>query len=422
MNISVSIHEDAQIAQAVRELALEGYTGPGKPEYDIREKYVWLRKLGSRLWLDTGDITAADPVWGPELEALTTNNTLVNQVVQTGAMDGLVGYASREIRKIRPDISDHDLVIEIAFLINARLALDLVQKFGAHVSVELHPDVADDVEKTLTFARRYYEINPDFFYVKVPLTPDGLVAARILSNEGIPLNLTLGFSARQNYLVTRFARPMYVNVFLGRLNSLVEENGLGKPENVGEKAALASSEVVKVLRDTYADTPTMQIAASIRSGDQIPKLAGIDVLTIPPKAAAEYLEMDINREDVRQHTSRELHVDLADTAFARVNDMDALWNVDNTFIVFVEDAVIQGDQMKNGHDLVKLSHQHDIELFNEWTDEEKQRIREKGKIPDLSQWPGIAIDDVMTVSALESFAKDQFELDSRIERLIHEAE
>ena len=422
MNISVGIHEDAQIAQTIRELALEGYKGPGRPEHETREKYLWLRKLGSRLWLDTGDAAAADKVWGPEVEALTTNNTLVNQVVQTGSMDGLVGYATREIRKVRPDISDHDLVIEIAFLINARLALELVQKFGAYVSVELHPDVSNDVEKTLTFARRYYEINPDFFYIKVPLTPDGLIATRILSSEGIPVNLTLGFSARQNYLVTRFAYPMFVNVFLGRLNSLVEENKLGKPENVGEKAALASSEVVKVLRETYTDTPTMQIAASIRSGDQIPKLAGIDVLTIPPKAAAEYLEMDIPREDVRRHNSRELQVDLADTAFTRVIDMDTLWNVDNTFIVFVEDAVTLANRMKNGHDLIKLSHQHDIELFHEWTNEEKQQIREKGKIPDLSQWPGISIDDAMTTSALESFAKDQSELDSRIERLIHETE
>lgn len=47
------------------------------------------------MWLDTGNAEAAGEVWSPEIEALTTNNTLVNQVVQTGAMDGVVGYAAR---------------------------------------------------------------------------------------------------------------------------------------------------------------------------------------------------------------------------------------------------------------------------------------------------------------------------------------
>ena len=422
MNISVSIHEDALVARTVRELALEGYEGPGRPEVESREKYVWLRKLGSRLWLDTGDMAAAEEVWGPELEGLTTNNTLVNQVVQTGSMDGLVGYAARKLREARPDISEHDLVLEVGFLINAKLALGLVQKFGGHVSVELHPDVAYNVESTLTFARRYYEINPDFFYIKIPLTPDGLIAARTLADEGIPVNLTLGFSARQNYLVTRFSRPRYVNIFLGRLNSLVEENGLGKPENVGEKAALASDEVVDVLRETYQGTPTEQIAASIRSGSQIPMLAGIDVLTIPPKAAREYLGSDITKDDVHRHNSRDLIVDLADTAITRVTNINDLWDIENAFIVFVEDAVVQADSMRHGHELVRLAEKHDMQLFSEWTDEERQRIREKGKIPDLAQWPGAAVDDLMSISALQSFVKDQAELDARIEGLIREAE
>ena len=36
MNISVGIHEDAQIAQTIRELALEGYKVPGRPEHETR--------------------------------------------------------------------------------------------------------------------------------------------------------------------------------------------------------------------------------------------------------------------------------------------------------------------------------------------------------------------------------------------------
>ncbi len=198
MSIEIGVHEDAALAAAMKELALEGYETPSRPSYASRERLVWLREMGSSLWLDTGDAAAAEKVWSAELEGLTTNNTLVNQVVQTGAMDGLVAYAVRRIREVRPDISGQDVLTEVAFVINARLALSLVRKFGAHVSVELHPDAAFSIPRTLAFARRYYEINPDYFYIKVPLTPDAFIAVRQLSSEGIPVNLTLGFSARQN--------------------------------------------------------------------------------------------------------------------------------------------------------------------------------------------------------------------------------
>lgn len=418
MSIQMNVHEDVEVTQAVKELALEGYEGPGRPESESIEKYRWLREAGTRLWLDTGDLSAASKVWSSETEALTTNNTLVNQVVQTGAMDGVVAYAARKIREIRPDISVHDLVIEIAFLVNARLALSLIGKLGAHVSVELHPDTAFDIKQTLTFARRYYEINPDFFYVKVPLTPDGFIATRQLSLENIPVNFTLGFSARQNYLAARFAKPMFVNVFLGRLNSLVEENALGKPENVGEKATLASDEAVKALRTSYRDIPTSQIAASMRDGKQIAALAGVDVFTMPPKAAEQYLAMDISKDEVHPRKSQDLRVELSDTGLARVIDMNTLWEIDGKMIAFVEDACKRADAIPDGHELMRIAVEHEVDLFREWSSEERAAIRAKGKIPDLAEWPGTPIDELMSISALETFAKDQAALDGRIRGML----
>lgn len=419
--MAVGIHADAKLAQTIRELALEGFTGPGNPEFASRPKYVWLRDLGSRLWLDTGDVVAAEKAWSPELDALTTNNTLVNQVVQTGSMDGLITYAVKKIREARPDISEQDLVMELGFLANAKLALSLVQHFGAHVSVELHPDMAFDLEQSLIFARRYYEINPSHFYVKLPLTPAGFIATRLLSNEGIPINYTLGFSARQNYLAAKFAHPRFVNIFLGRLNSLVEENNLGKPENIGEKATLASFEAVKEIRNTQKEFPTFQIAASMRSGQQVATLAGIDVLTIPPKAAEEYLEMDISKNDLKLRHSSELPVELNSNKPVEASAVMRLWEIDEAFVAFTEDAVKQADQMKSGHDLMELAEKHNVNLFYDWSPEDRKKIRKKGKIPDVSQWPGVPIDDLMSISALETFAKDQEALDGRIKDLINKS-
>ncbi|MDO8586891.1 MAG: transaldolase family protein [Armatimonadota bacterium] len=414
MSVSIETYEDRKVVDLVRRLAIEDYKGPGKLEFESREKYKWLKQLGSSLWLDTGDLAAARQVWSSEIEALTTNNTLVNQVVQTGKMDGLISYATKEIRKACPGISDQEMVVEIAFLVNARLALSLVEELGARVSVELHPDSSGDVHRTLAYARRYYEINPDFFYVKVPLTPDGFIAVRQLSAEGIPINYTLGFSARQNYLAARFSHPRFVNVFLGRLNQLVEENGVGRPENIGEKAALASYETVRSLRELKSGISTLQIAASMRNGKQVADLAGIDVLTIPPKVAGDYLEMDITRESLRPLRSDDLTVTLDTGRAVEASAIHRLWEIDEQFIAFVEDAVKQADQLVEGRDLVQLSAKHGVNLFHEWTKEDRRIIRQKGKIPDLSQWPGAPVDDLMSISALEAFAKDQTELDDRI--------
>lgn len=415
MRTQTYVHRDPALVNAVEKLVLEDFKGASRPHYKPREKYEWLGDLKTRIWLDTGDAVAADKVWGPEIEALTTNNTLVNQVVQTGAMDELIAYAAREIRSASPGIAVQDLVIEVAFVVNAKIALGLVEKFGAHVSVELHPDTANDVDSTLVFARRYYVINPSHFYVKVPLTPSGYVAARQLSCEDIPINFTLGFSARQNYLAARYTGPRYVNVFLGRLNSLVEENGLGRPDNIGEKAALASYEAVKGLRESRIDVFTYQIAASMRSGSQVPVLAGIDVMTIPPKVAEQYLAMELHRRDLRRHSSKELKVDLEPAAYEK---LCRLWDVDNQFVDFVEDVVERRYDIINGQDLVNIANNHRVNLFNGWTAHDRQIIRAKGKIPDLKEWPDAPVDDLMSISALEAFAKDQVELDMRIEKII----
>ena len=418
MNKTSSAHSNPEIVRLVRELALEGYSAPSGIAFASKEKYKWLTNLGSRLWLDTGDSVAASKVWAAETDALTTNNTLVNQVVQTGAMDKVIAEAATKIRVAQPDISDKEMVMETGLLVNARLALSLVQKFGAKVSVELHPGVGFDIARTLDYARRYFEICPEFFIIKVPMTPEGFVSVRQLSGEGIPVNFTLGFSARQNLLAAAFSRPAFVNVFLGRLNSLVEENEIGQPENVGEKAALASFEVVKRLRESDSSIPTKQIAASLRSGKQVAALAGIDVLTIPPKAMQEYLDLDVSQEDIRLQQSDDLRVSLNSDNRWLARRVKTFWDIDRVFTEFVEDAAAKGDKIRSGADLADLAGSHKVDLFHDWTAEESARLQEEGKIPQVGQWPGIAFDELMSMAALQSFVKDQDALDKRIAGLI----
>ena len=49
-----------------------------------------LKALGSEVWVDTGELEKAQDIWKHEMTALTTNNTLANQVVQSGIMDQVI--------------------------------------------------------------------------------------------------------------------------------------------------------------------------------------------------------------------------------------------------------------------------------------------------------------------------------------------
>ena len=129
--------------------------------------------------------------------------------------------------------------------------------------------------------------------------------------------------------------------------------------------------------------------------------------------------MEISRQDLQPRRAEDLRVELSDSGLGRVIPIEALWEIDEEFIGFVEDAIEQADQIRDGDALMRLAEEHDVNLFRKWSDEERRQIQAHGKIPDLSQWPGAPVDDLMSISALETFAKDQAALDDRIRGLLH---
>ena len=269
----------AERAERIAALAKQGIDlKVGRLKPTSHPLWAALRKVGSELWLDTGDIEAATPLYTSEFTALTTNNTLLNKEVQKGTYDELVRTLATELK----DLDEQTRVIEIAFILNARHGLRLAQTFGGKVSVELHTDLAHDIERSVHYGRRYFAICPEHFIVKIPLTPSGLISARTLRLEGIPINFTLGFSARHNHLAAAFTQPAYCNVFLGRLNAYIADNKLGDGRMVGEKAMLASQRAVTKV----GGGRTKHIAASLRGAGQVADLAGIDVYTMPTTVAA----------------------------------------------------------------------------------------------------------------------------------------
>lgn len=407
----------SRLARVIRE-------GVEEPPLEAASHPAWaqLRSLGTELWLDTGDVEQASRLWSSEFTALTTNNTLLNKEIQKGTYDHWIPRAAAAARDDCPALEGDELVQEVAFALNARHALRLVERFGTYVSVELHTALADDVERSVQYGRRYHALCPDRFIVKVPLTPAGLVAARRLEDQGIPVNFTLGFSARQNFLAACLARPSWVNVFLGRLNSYAAAEGLGDGRLVGERATLASQAAVRELR-TLLGASTRQIAASMRSGEQVALLAGVDVQTMPVAVAEEFLRSNPDPAALRDRTQQRYEPAWADGVDPLREGFHALWDVPETFraaclrLAAEDPATLQPSAI-----LEALAGAGFADLFPRWTEAERAAIAAEGKIPRRGRWQAAleagraGLDALFTEAGLLSFAADQAALDERIRR------
>jgi len=392
------------------------------PHFDrLKETFktngLWQRlcRLGSELWLDTGSMADAKQFWTQQFSALTTNNTLLNKEVQTGRYDSLIAEAAR-ILSAYPQLSQHQRLLEIAFILNAFHALRLVEKFDAYVSVEEHTALAHNVDQAVNYAKRFYAICPQRFIIKIPFTPAGLLVTRRLSAEGIPVNHTLGFSARQNYLIARIARPAYVNVFLGRLNSFIPNNNLGQGSYIGEKATLASQAAIKKLRQAH-QTPTRQIGASFRAAKQVQDLAGIDVMTIPPKVAGKFLSLGLTADQITDRTDMNYKPALNEDVDPDAIRLDTLWDIGDELIACVDALEKENLDSFTSADLISFFKGHHCsDILVPWSDSQIH--------PQLKNWQdqladkSIGLDSLMNLAGLNSFATDQKAMDDRVSQVL----
>jgi transaldolase len=385
---------------------------PVAPRYDP----FWqsLRSTGTELWLDTGDIEEAEANWTAEMTALTTNNTLLNNEIQKGIYDDFIPEAVRIVSHLPKE----EQVKEIAFILNARHGLRLAKKFGGMVSVELHTDTAYDIDAIISYGMRYRDICPDHFIVKVPYTPEGLIGARRLREQGVKINFTLEFSARQNALVTLVAKPDYLNVFLGRIGAFIADNNLGDGTGAGENAVLSSQMWVTRL-SAENNWKTRQIAASLRNYNQLDQLAGTDVFTMPPKVAAA------GRKSLNGLFSNRLgwnyDVPLNDNAAGL--DIKKFWEVPRSVIDLGRDMNRQ--MPLTGEQVVEKAHAAGLgDMFPRMSKEDNERIAAEGKIPVLASWKErvlsgeLALDTMLSLAGIASFTADQRQLDDRIRGII----
>ena len=423
---TATIRAGSKLSEQVHDFVRRDFTphfGRRQAEFASDELWKQFLDLGTELWLDSGNFEEVRSVWTREFSALTTNNTLLNKEVQTGTYDALISEAADLLAGFE-DLTEREVMLEIAFILNATHGLRLVERFDAYVSVEEHTDLANDVERAVEYARRYYAICPERFYVKIPFTPAGLLATRQARQEGIGINHTLGFSARQNYVITRLSQPNFVNVFLGRLNSFISENGLGTGDYVGERATLASQEAVRLLREVKG-FDTRQIGASFRSWEQYVNLAGIDVMTAPPQVARELREKKDELPPLENQLGQNRAPGVNDDIDPEEIGLDTLWFI-NEEVVRCVDAL--GEEDLDGFDPESLldffEAQGCSDFLVRWSDAEIATSAGEGKIPTLRNWADflanriIGLDSLMNLAGLNTFIADQNQMDDHVQDVL----
>ena len=149
--------------------------------------------------------------------------------------------------------------------------LEVIQEIAAVVDGPVSAEtVALDHETMLKEGLKLAKL-ADNIAVKVPLTADGLKTCKVLSDEGIPVNVTLCFSAGQALLAAK-AGAAYISPFVGRLDDI----------------GLDGMDLIADVCQIYAnyDFKTEVLVASIRGPGHVIEAAkmGADVGTLPPKA------------------------------------------------------------------------------------------------------------------------------------------
>src|SRR4051812_35938258 len=206
-----------------------------------------------RLFIDTGSVAEVEEVaaWGV-LSGATTNPSLLAKE------EGDPGEA----------------IVRICELVNGPVSAEVVSA---------------DPDQMIAEGRALRALH-EHVTVKVPFGAAGLRATRALSDDGIPVNMTLVFSPNQALLSAQ-AGATFVSCFMGRLDDI----------SVDSAEVLAG--IVNCLRPGGATAQVL--AASIRHPEHVITAAklGCDVATLPVKVFKQMLDHPLTTAGIDKFTA-----------------------------------------------------------------------------------------------------------------------
>ena len=180
----------------------------------------------------------------------TAETDVVRKHFKTGLIDGLTTNPTL----IRKSGRNHE---------------DVYQEFKDIGLTDISMEVIGDTSNMISEGKRLYKKYGKVATIKVPCTPNGLLACKELSDEGIRVNVTLIFSASQAILAAK-AGATYISPFVGR----VEDNSFDGVAVVREIASLYAKQNIK----------TEVLAASLRDVHSVARCYedGANIVTMPP--------------------------------------------------------------------------------------------------------------------------------------------
>ena len=147
--------------------------------------------------------------------------------------------------------------------------VDFIKALSTDFAFEsISAEVDGDTASEMLFNAEKFTAIGDNVTIKLPLTKEGLIACKSLSDAGISTNVTLCFSVAQA-VMTAVAGAAYISPFVGRMN----DNSFSGVELVRAIGGLYSAKRVK----------TKVLAASLRDVHHVSRclLYGADVVTLP---------------------------------------------------------------------------------------------------------------------------------------------
>jgi len=132
---------------------------------------------------------------------------------------------------------------------------------------------------------------PENVIIKVPCTPEGLIATKELSSQGIGVNVTLIFNASQALMAAK-AGAMYVSPFVGRL------------DDIGQEGMDLISQIM-LIWDRYPEINTKVLAASIRHPTHVLECLqlGAHTATMPTKIFRQLMKHPLTDSGIERFLS-----------------------------------------------------------------------------------------------------------------------
>ena len=171
-----------------------------------------INKYGQSIWMDN---LSRDIIQSGELKNMVENQGIKgitsNPSIFEKAMVGNAIYDKDIEAGINLGLSTLEIYESLAFE-DIRNACDILKPvyeatdgLDGYVSIEVTPTIANDTQKTIEEARRYFkEVGRENLMIKIPGTEAGLPAVEQVISEGMNVNITLLFSV-DSYVNTAWA-------------------------------------------------------------------------------------------------------------------------------------------------------------------------------------------------------------------------